>query len=131
MQCDRQRSCAIQHNEVKSYSVTWSAGLTAWEWISGGFSVTQTVETGTGWQCDGNPGDYFAVWKKVGQTAYKVRNAYYNSCYGWSGEVGDAFTMRSPNANNKGSNFYCVYRKQYVRNIGDNWTDYNGRAGGP
>ena len=43
---------------------------------------------------------------------------------------GEHYVMWSPNQNNRGGDFYCIYRQQYVRSIGDNWLEH-GRAGGP
>lgn len=128
--CEEARECSIQHNEVKSYSVSWSAGASVWQWINGGFAVTETVEMGNGYECGGSTGDYFAVFKQVGHTAYKVRNAYYNACYGWR-ETGEPFTLRSPNANNKGSKFYCAYGRHLVREESGYQFFTDDRAGGP
>ncbi len=76
-------------------------------------------------------GKYFAVWKKVGQTAYTVQNADVNQCTGQHPR-GPPFTMWSPNANGRGIYFYCVYGHQYVRWLGDRWLDTSPNTpGGP
>jgi hypothetical protein len=123
-------ACSISYQSVKSFSISWSATLNPFAWISGGFAVEKQVQTGTQATCEGGKGDYFAVWKAVGQTAYTVQNFYFNSCTGYRAD-GKPFVMWSPNANDAGSQFYCVFGKDFVRRLGDRWTDYNGRAGGP
>ncbi|KAK4128848.1 hypothetical protein N657DRAFT_639356 [Parathielavia appendiculata] len=130
MQCDAQRTCAIQYGEYRSFTVGFSASAQLTQWISGGFAVEQSVQTGNKYTCDGNPGDFFCVWRKVGQTAYTVQNVLYNACTGDS-PSSSPFILWSPNANNKEGWFYCVYGRQYCRSAGQGWLDTSGRAGGP
>ncbi|KAK4105444.1 hypothetical protein N658DRAFT_512893 [Parathielavia hyrcaniae] len=130
LQCDAQHTCSIEHGKYDSHTVGFRAGAQLTQWISGGFAVQKSVETGNGHTCDGNPGDFFCVWRKVGQTAYAVQNVLYNACTGDS-PSGSPFTLWSPNADNKGSSFYCVYGRQYCRSPGQGWLDMSGRAGGP
>ena len=128
MQCPGHIGCEITHTIVKSFSVGWSASASA-TWISGGFSVVQTIETGNAHACPGVANDYLAVWKHQAQTAYTVRSLLKSPCY--KDEDFGTRVIWSPNENNRGGFFYCVYGKQYVRSIGDRWLDKTGRAGGP
>ena len=80
--------------------------------------------------CHGQANDYLAVWKKVGQTAYTVRNADYNVCSG-THPTGGQFIIWSPNSHNRGTYYYCVYGRQYVRWLGDRWLDTTPIPGGP
>jgi hypothetical protein len=129
MECGK-RGCKVGYQQARSFAVGWSASATALQWISAGFAVESSVETGTSHECDGDPHDYMAIWKKVGQTAYTVQNADYNRCTGIKLR-GSPFVIWSPNANNRGTYFYCVYGRQYVRWIGDRWLDTTPTPGGP
>jgi hypothetical protein len=129
MEC-QQRDCSIGHEQARSFTIGWSASATAAQWISGGFAVEWSVQTGNTYQCNGAPYDYFAIWKKVGQTAYTVQNADYNRCTGLSPH-GSRFVIWSPNANDRGTNYYCVYGRQYVRWMGDRYIDETPIPGGP
>lgn len=91
MACDAHRSCSIDHTESKSFTISSSASATLFEWIDGGFSVEESIETGNDYHCDGNPNDFFSVWKNQGQTAYTVQNANLNQCTGSSDVGGSLF----------------------------------------
>lgn len=170
MQCG-QSSCEIGHSQARSYTIGWTASLSATQWISGGFAVESTIETGNQYVCHGQAHEYFAIWKNQAQTAYTVQNAVYNACTGMR-PSGSHFVMceqqfslfldclypflavsgavllqdcvfapetlqftpeiespqltllaGSPNRDNRGGNYYCVYGRQYVRWIGDRWLD--------
>ena len=124
-------TCSIGYSSITSFSIGWSASATAFGWISGGFAVEKSVETGQQYNCEKPPGSYLAVWKKVGQTAYTVQNADVNQCTG-SHPRGNPYVMWSPNANNRGIWFYCVTGHEYVRWLGDQWLDTDpGMPGGP
>jgi hypothetical protein len=123
MQCDKSRTCEIGYGASTSYTVSWSAAASVVSWISGGFAVEKSVETGNTYTCQGNPGDWFALWKKVAQTAYTVHNGIENPCTGQFTANSGNIVMWSPNKGTKGTNYYCVYGKQYVRNRGDRWID--------
>jgi len=130
MQCPSNNGCEISH--FSSHSVSWSvaAGVTINSWINGEFAVQKSVETGTTYTCQGSPRDYYAVWRKVGTTAYTVRNYSQNQCTGTT--FGGQFVLWSPNSNNRRSYYYCVYGKNYVRWEGDRWLDTSpGEPGGP
>jgi len=120
MQCDATRTCAIAYNSAKSFSIGWTASLSGGGWIDAGFAVTQTVETGTSHYCNGNVGDYFALWKNIGTTAYTVRRLTLNQC---SSSVGPNYILWSPNKNDRFSEYYCVFGRDFVRNLGDRWLD--------
>ncbi|KAK3905792.1 hypothetical protein C8A05DRAFT_41308 [Staphylotrichum tortipilum] len=127
----QQGTCSVGYSMITSFTIGWSAGASAAGWISGGFAVEQSVETGQQYSCEFGPGSYFAVWKKVGQTAYTVQNWDLNQCTG-AHKSGGPFVMWSPNSHNKGMWFYCVSGRQYVRWLGDRWLDTDpGMPGGP
>ncbi|RYP22275.1 hypothetical protein DL765_001789 [Monosporascus sp. GIB2] len=127
MECG-QRSCGIERFESVSFTIGFSASATIAQWISGGFAVEKSIQTGNAYSCDGDPGDVFAVWRRQAQTAYTVRN-FKMDCGRTS--YGNPFVMWSPNSNNRGGAYYCVYGRKYVRALGDRWLDLKGRAGGP
>ena len=129
MQCGKRDGCEIARFASHSYSIGWSASATAWQWLNAGFAVEASIETGNNYACPGNANDYFAVWRKQAQTAYKVRNRQY-TCAGGR-DVGNSYVMWSPNKNNRGGNYYCVYGRQYVRYMGDRWLDTTPVPGGP
>ncbi len=87
------------------------------------------MTTGTYSECNGSPGDFFAVWKNIGQTAYTVRNKIVAGCT--SVTYSNNYIIWSPNQNNRNGYYYCVYGARYVRASGDRWLDTTGRAGGP
>jgi len=129
MKCG-QGICRAGNSKSSSYSVSWSAGATAFQWLSAGFAVEQSVETGNNYECEGEHGETISVWKNQAQTAYTVQNGIYNTCSGTS-ESGNKYVMWSPNSGGRGSYYYCVHGEQYCRNKGDRWLDMGGRAGGP
>lgn len=59
------------------------------------------------------------VWKKVGRTAYKVKNMRNNWCFGEQ-QDGDIFEIISPNSNDVGSEMYCV-QGPYCRGMGQGY----------
>ncbi|KAK3331342.1 hypothetical protein B0H66DRAFT_587557 [Apodospora peruviana] len=125
MECPPNNGCEIGHSNARSYSVGWSAGISPFGWISGGFAVQETIETGNTHTCYGSPRDFFAIWKCQGQTAYTVRNAWRArpGCGTGSGISSSNFVIWSPNEQNRQGFYYCVYGRNYVRAIGDNWLD--------
>ncbi|KAI8663172.1 hypothetical protein NCS57_00917300 [Fusarium keratoplasticum] len=131
MQCPGHIGCSTYHTTSRSYSIGWSANA-ATSWISAGFDVVRTIETGNSYVCNGNPNDFFAVWKNQGQTAYTVQNGVYNSCTNSWLSVGGHIIVWSPNANNRRGFYYCVYGRNYVRAMGDRWLDTSPNTpGGP
>ncbi|KAF5563176.1 hypothetical protein FNAPI_2804 [Fusarium napiforme] len=131
MECPANNQCVAGRFESRSFSIGWSANA-AVSWISAGFSVVQTIDTGNNYECWGNPRDWFAVWKKQAQTAYTVQQGIYNSCTNSWQPVGGHIIIWSPNAQNRRGNYYCVFGRQYVRAIGDRWLDTSaGEPGGP
>jgi hypothetical protein len=125
-----QLQCTVGFHQSTSFTIGFSASATAWEWLSGGFDVEVSIETGNDYSCTGQPGDYLAVWKKVGQTAYTVQNANLNQCAG-TRPSGSPFVMWSPNGHDRGIYFYCVKGRDYVRWKGDRWLDTTPTPGGP
>lgn len=129
MECGSRDGCEIARFSSRSYSIGWSASATAWSWLSAGFAVEASIETGNNYACPGNAHDYFAVWKLQAQTAYTVVNRQY-SCAGGR-DIGNSYVMWSPNRDNRGGKYYCVYGRQYVRWMGDRWLDTTPIPGGP
>ncbi|TDZ74410.1 hypothetical protein CTRI78_v000745 [Colletotrichum trifolii] len=131
MQCGGRDGCEVNWATSRSFSIGWSASATAWQWLNGGFAVEMSIETGNSYTCPGNANDYFALWKSQAQTAYTVRNRLRTSC-GPIQDSGGNYVMWSPNSNNRGGYYYCVYGRQYVRYLGDRWLDTSpNRPGGP
>ena len=111
-------------------TVGFSVGSELTSWITGGFSVAETVETGDSYECGGKDYEWVAVWKEVPRTSYRVRNHRYNSCTG-STPVSSPFLLTSPNTGYKNRHFYCVRGKDFVRNMGDSYNIEPGTPGGP
>ncbi|KAJ2972464.1 hypothetical protein NQ176_g7141 [Zarea fungicola] len=130
MQCG-QASCSAGASNAVSFDIGFSASATLFSWLSGGFSVGRSISTGNSYTCTGNPGDYFAIWKSQAQTAYTVQNYESGNCNQDIRAVGDPLIIWSPNNDNRGGFYYCVYGQNYVRSRGDRWLDTTGRAGGP
>lgn len=135
-----------------SYSFGWSASASAAGWITGGFSVQESVSSGNAYTCNAGPGESVCLWKHIGHTAvssmaiastgeirerkliynfwqYTVQNQDCNPCTGCE-DRGGQYVMTSPNSNNIGTNFYCV-RGSACRLRGSHYWQYNIRAGGP
>jgi hypothetical protein len=130
MLCPSHIGCSTYHTTSKSFSIGWQGN--AGTWLSGGFSIVRTIETGNSYVCNGNPNEFFAVWKNQGQTAYNVQNGLFNPCLNTFQPVGGESRIWSPNANNRRGYYYCVYGRGYVRAIGDRWLDTAGHTpGGP
>ncbi|KAK2022996.1 hypothetical protein LX32DRAFT_628926 [Colletotrichum zoysiae] len=133
MQCRKSDGCVVAKSSSRSFTVGWSASATAWGWLTAGFAVEMSTETGNSYECPGEAHDFFALWKSQAQTAYSVRN--FQSTDALCGAVNKAdttpFVMWSPNSNNRGGYYYCVYGKQYVRHQGARWLDTKPIVGGP
>lgn len=54
--------CSI--SESVSYTISASIGVAA-EWISGGFDVSESIETGSEWTCDGGAGETVCIYKAI------------------------------------------------------------------
>ncbi|OBU00954.1 hypothetical protein VE01_00773 [Pseudogymnoascus verrucosus] len=128
IECGSSPSCAVGHEESKSYTIGFSVSGSIDSWIGGGFDVSESWTTGNEYTCYGAAGDTVCVWYKTALTAYTVRNYDYNQCTGASPR-GTA-VIKSPNNNNKGGNYYCVMGSA-CRSQGEGYFDLNGRAGGP
>lgn len=67
--------CSVGQEQSKSYGVSWGADVSGAGWISGGFSVSEEVSTGSSNECSNKPGDdeeelhqWICMWKRVGHT---------------------------------------------------------------
>ncbi|RYO87094.1 hypothetical protein DL766_003550 [Monosporascus sp. MC13-8B] len=131
MNCGAAPGCSVGRQDSKSFTIGWAASATAMQWISGGFSVTMSWNTGHSYTCQGNRGDTVCVWYNAAHAAYTVRNAIQNTVYGGVRSVGGPYVMFSPNRNNVGGGYYCVIGAQYCRSEGQAYWNKKGRAGGP
>lgn len=130
MQCG-QASCSAGEQNSVSFTIGFSSTVKLFDWLDAGFSVSKTTTTGNSYTCNGNPGDYFAIWKSQAQTAYTAQNYVVNGCGSQERPDGPPSIVWSPNKDNRGGFYYCVYGQNYVRSRGDRWLDTTGRAGGP
>ncbi|KAI6819206.1 hypothetical protein KC367_g4365 [Hortaea werneckii] len=121
-------TCSVGRTLTHTYSFGWSASASAAGWITGGFSVQQSVSSGNAYTRDGGPGESVCLWKHIGHTAYTVQNQDCNSCTGCQSRGGE-YVMTSPNSNNIGTDFYCV-RGNACRLRGSHYWQYGIRAGG-
>ncbi|RMY26147.1 hypothetical protein D0866_10923 [Hortaea werneckii] len=121
--------CSVGRTLTHSYSFGWSASASTAGWITGGFSVQESVSSGNAYKCNAGPGESVCLWKHTGHTAYTVQNQDCNPCTGCE-DRGGPYVMTSPNSNNIGTNFYCV-RGSACRLRGSHYWQYNIRAGGP
>lgn len=76
-------------------------------WISGGFAVEESIETGNDYTCEGKTGEDVCVWYNVAYTGYTVADWTYNSCTG-SHQDTVPYVIWSPNSNNGHGNYYCA-----------------------
>jgi len=123
--------CGISYST--SYSYTWSAsiGVTD-EFISGGFSVSESWSSGDSYTCNPLDGDDgICMWYSSANTAYTVEDIEVSS--GGEGEcaTGDPYVITAPNTNNAGGGPYCVHGIKYCRANGDFYWDLDGPATGP
>lgn len=111
-------NCRVGRSDSRSYTIGYSASANLFGWISGGFTVEETVETGNNYECEGSH-ERVCMWKEVGRTAYRVKNMRNNWCFGEVQDGGE-FEIVSPNSNTIGSRMYCV-RGQYCRGMGERY----------
>ncbi|KFY33804.1 hypothetical protein V494_07306 [Pseudogymnoascus sp. VKM F-4513 (FW-928)] len=125
--CGHAKGCGCGESDAISYSINYTVGGAFFGWVNGGFSVTKTISTGRVYSCAGGPGQTICMMKKTAHTAYSVRERQRSRCD--PTQYGDKYILVSPNANDRGSGFYCIVGS--CKNQGDFWMDRNGRAGGP
>lgn len=129
MACGAASTCTVGHSNIEAYSYGWSASVTPFEWITGGFSVSKTISNGNDYTCGGEAGETICVWYNVAHTAYTAQNGAYSPNTGSFSPKGDPLIIFSPNTNNKGGGFYCVVGT--CRSLGEGYWVKSGRAGGP
>ncbi|KAF2022625.1 hypothetical protein EK21DRAFT_82865, partial [Setomelanomma holmii] len=117
--CGTAPSCAAGYEVSRSYTIGFSAGISADSWISAGFDLQESWTTGNEYTCYGGPGD----------SVYTVRNWAQNTCNSTPRRYSDNLVMKSPNKANRGGGTYCVIGT--CRAQGDAYWDNTGRAGGP
>lgn len=102
LQCASHEGCSVSHLTSHTVGYTVSAGIA--EWISGGFSVEESVTTGNTYTCDGNPNDEICVWATIPHTAYTVHDIN-EHC----GGPQDSRILKSPNTDwDTPTGYYCV-----------------------
>ncbi|KAH8777418.1 hypothetical protein F5883DRAFT_486721 [Diaporthe sp. PMI_573] len=126
--CGAATQCGVGESSSRSYTIGWSASAEAWQWLSGGFDVGTSWETGREYTCTASSRETLCLWYNTAHTAYTVQNGMHNPCTGTQNS-GGPYVMFSPNRRNQGGGYYCVVGT--CRNQGDNYWDYNGRAGEP
>jgi hypothetical protein len=121
LQCSPGATCSV--SELTSYTIGWTADVGASQWISAGFSVTESWTSGDTYSCTGNPGDTVCVWLDMDHTVYSVHDFYEGTLPGCgSGGTGDPYRITSPNTDNAGGQYYCV-NGDACRNDGDQYWD--------
>lgn len=130
MFCGAAKQCTVGYSETKGISITWSvnADFGSKGWISAGFSVAVSWNTGTDYHCSAGPGETVCVWYNTAHTAYTVRKAF-NDCRTGKQSFSEPYTISSPNLFNAGGGQYCVVGA--CRHEGANYWDRSGPAGGP
>jgi hypothetical protein len=130
MGCGDAQSCSVGESDGSSLTIGFSASLSPVSWISGGFDVSMSYNTGRTYACSANSHEVVCEWYNMAHTAYTVQNMYRN-CHAsrWRPD-GPTFVMKSPNVRNRGAvGHYCVVNT--CRSIWDNYWDNDGPAGGP
>ena len=106
--CDQAgASCQASTSNSHTFGYSATGGITPFEWISRGFSVTESYTQGTSRGCSAGPPDHsVCLWYQQSCIAYTVRNvASGRSC----GNTGGLYTLRSPMKGNAcGKGYYCV-----------------------
>ncbi|KAK7418933.1 hypothetical protein QQX98_003636 [Neonectria punicea] len=129
--CGASPSCAVGYEQSESYTIGFSVSGDITSWLSGGFDVQKSWETGNSYTCYGAVGDTVCVWYNTAHTAYTVRSVVTQQqpCSNPVETVSDPVVIKSPNSNNRGGGYYCVIGT--CRAKGDAYWDDNGPAGGP
>ncbi|CAO2653056.1 Nn.00g024670.m01.CDS01 [Neocucurbitaria sp. VM-36] len=103
--CGAAPSCSAGYEVFKSYTIGWTAGISADSWISAGFEVQESWKTGNEYTCYGASGDDVCIWYNTAHTAYTVHNWAQNTCNGGPKRYSDPFVMKPPNKANRGGVF--------------------------
>lgn len=131
MSCGSAPACTVGYSESDGITIGFTAttdfGLE--HWITAGFTVQKSWNTGTDYHCSGGPGDTVCVWYKTAHTAYTVQQFFQDRCDDSRSWYGDPWILISPNQFNAGGGEYCVVGT--CRHIQANYWDYDGPAGGP
>ncbi|CAP65758.1 uncharacterized protein PODANS_7_445 [Podospora anserina S mat+] len=125
--------CEISYETSETKTFSWTASASIAGWISGGFAVEKSHSFAENFNCVGKEGHdtNVCVWQMIAHTAYTVQNYIVYPCSNKAVRDGDPFILWSPNANNVGSEYYCV-RNTCRAGKGDNWWDKSpSRPGGP
>ncbi|KAF7555826.1 hypothetical protein G7Z17_g1937 [Cylindrodendrum hubeiense] len=132
IECRDAPSCSAGFEQSESFTIGFSASASIAGWITGGFDVQQSWETGRAYNCYGAKGDTVCVWYNTAHTAITVKNllTLQIPCTNPVRQyVSDPVILKSPNARNRGGGYYCVIGA--CRSIGDDYWDNTGPAGGP
>lgn len=130
MSCGAAPSCTVGYSESEGITIGFTAttdfGME--HFITAGFMVQMTWNTGTDYHCGGEAGDTVCIWYKTAHTAYTVNQFFKSRCDGTSW-LGDPWVLISPNQDNDGGGQYCVVGT--CRHMGSAYWDYDGPAGAP
>lgn len=74
--CGAAAQCEVGESQSLSYSIGWSASAEAYEWISGGFDVSVSWETGKNYGCTAGSGETLCLWcKSTASTPFQLCEA--------------------------------------------------------
>ncbi|KAK9415860.1 hypothetical protein SUNI508_09989 [Seiridium unicorne] len=127
--------CEIAYLDAQSYEIGFSGDLLGADWISGGFSVTQSHQTGNTPNCQSKPDeeqDILCVWFRTAHTAYTVQNWKHdlNQNPTDGDKDGDPHVLTSPNDKNVGHAYVCG-RGDRCKEQGAEFWGSSAPAGGP
>ncbi|KZV96688.1 hypothetical protein EXIGLDRAFT_747485 [Exidia glandulosa HHB12029] len=102
--CADAQSCTVVHTESESFTIGATLGG-AFEWIDGGFDVSESVETGEADECSAVTGQIVCVFSVLPHKRYNVVDRPESPCLGGVGEIQGHYVMTSPINNAK--SFRC------------------------
>ncbi|PGG97364.1 hypothetical protein AJ79_09237 [Helicocarpus griseus UAMH5409] len=109
--CLGNEDCEMAASKAQGTSTSWSASMSGYGWISGGFEVSKYEETGEVANCLGKAGDVVCVLWRFAHTAYKVKS-WKEGCSNAAGKGPDVYMIASPNKDGLGSSYVCGRNKQ-------------------
>ena len=96
--------CSVSY--LKSYTIGWSVNVGGTvSWLSGGFSVQESVTTGNSYTCNAASGETVCVWANIPHIAYTVEKGVddVDIC---DNQPDGPLVMESPTGD---VGYYCVY----------------------
>jgi len=111
--------CSVSY--LTSYTIGWSASVTGTiNWLSGGFSVQESVTTGDTYTCSAGPGESVCVWVDIPHIAYTVALGVVDPNYQCTTQPYGPLVMESPTGT---MTYYCV-RGDACRTNGEEYWCY-------